>query len=237
MPRSRQTASSQTASDQTGRPALAAQTASDQSELQAAASLEARFRETWASGGRAGVVAAVLGPPAEIVPNQPVSNVRWVPRDRLTANLWNPNHQAPPEHRLLKTSIKETGWTQPIVVHQEGADDQGPLYEIIDGYHRWLVSADKQVAAMTGGLVPIVEIVDPDPAHARMATVRHNRARGVHGVLPMADLVAQLVELGVPDDEIGRRLEMDPEEVSRLADRGVMVKRGRGEGFGEGWSV
>jgi hypothetical protein len=53
----------------------------------------------------------------------------------------------------------------------------------------------------------------------------------------MADLVAELQELGVDPDEIGRRLEMDPEEVSRPADRGVMVKRGRADGFGEGWTV
>jgi ParB-like chromosome segregation protein Spo0J len=139
--------------------------------------------------------------------------VTWVKRDRLTANKWNPNRQAPPEHRLLRTSILENGWTQPIVAHEEGADDQGPLFEIVDGYHRWLVAADQRVAAMTDGLVPVVRLDDPDPALARMATIRHNRARATHGVLPMADLVAQLHELGLEPAEIGKRLEMDPEEM------------------------
>lgn len=123
----------------------------------------------------------------------------------------------------------EDGWTAPIVV---GVDD-----EIIDGYHRWTLGLkDTDVRSLTGGLVPIVRL-DITPEHRRMSTVRHNRARGTHGVLPMADLVAELQDLGVDPDEIGRRLEMDPEEVSRLADRGVMLKRGRADGFGEGWTV
>jgi ParB-like chromosome segregation protein Spo0J len=196
-----------------------------------------RVAKSQAEASSVSLPPTALVPPVLVCPDQPVSRVVWIPRDRLTANSWNPNRQAPPEHRLLKTSILENGWTQPLVVHQEGQDDQGLLYEIVDGYHRWLVSADKQVAALTDGLVPVVELVNPDPALARMATIRHNRARGVHGVLPMADLVAQLAELGIGDDEIGRRLEMDPEEVSRLKDRGVMVRRGASEGFGEGWTV
>jgi hypothetical protein len=53
----------------------------------------------------------------------------------------------------------------------------------------------------------------------------------------MADLVTQLHELGLSAAEIGNRLEMDPEEVARLADRGVMINRGRADGFGEGWTV
>lgn len=169
--------------------------------------------------------------------DQPISAVRWISRCRLTANGWNPNKAAPPERRLLKTSILENGWTQPIVVHQESEDDEGPLYEIVDGYHRWMTSADPKVSALTGGFVPIVELIEPDPALARLATVRHNRARGTHHVLGMADIVADLLNLGLTPEEIGRRLEMDDEEVDRLADRGVMTKRGAAAEFGKGWTV
>lgn len=164
---------------------------------------------------------------------QPVSVVSWVDRDLLQANDWNPNHQAPPEFRLLKTSILENGWTQPIV-----ARVAGDHYEIVDGFHRWSVSGDKEVAALTGGLVPVVVLAaETDDAVARMATIRHNRARGTHGVLPMADIVADLIERGLDQGEIGARLGMDPEEVDRLADRGVMVRRGAAEGFNNGWTV
>jgi len=109
--------------------------------------------------------------------------------------------------------------------------------EIVDGYHRWLVAADPKVAALTGGLVPVVLLGETDEAHARMSTVRHNRARGTHAVLGMADIVAALLAAGMSEDEIGRRLQMDDEEVDRLADRGEMVKRGRAAGFGQGWTV
>jgi ParB-like chromosome segregation protein Spo0J len=184
-----------------------------------------------------GALPAVTATPVTATASQPVSAVRWVPRHRLTANSWNPNHAAPPERRLLRTSILENGWTSAIVVHRFGADADGPLFQIIDGYHRWLTSADPDVAALTGGLVPIVELVEPDPALARMATIRHNRARGVHHVTGMADIVADLLQLGLTPEEIGRRLEMDEEEVSRLADRGVMTRRGSAASFGNGWTV
>lgn len=169
--------------------------------------------------------------PAE-APDQPISYVTWVPRDQLHANGWNPNHQAPPELRLLKTSIAENGWTQPIVTRRQ----DGRL-EIVDGYHRWMASGDKAIGALTGGLVPIVILPETDAILARLATIRHNRARGTHGVLPMADIVADLLREGLSPEEIGKRLEMDPEEVDRLADRGQMTKRGSADAFGTGWTV
>jgi ParB-like chromosome segregation protein Spo0J len=179
------------------------------------------------------VAGKTLTAPADVTA-QPVSAVEWVPRDRLSANDWNPNKQAPPERRLLKTSILENGWTQPIVVREH---DDGARLEIVDGYHRWLIAADKQVAALTGDLVPIVRLPQCPPDLARMATVRHNRARGTHHVLGMADIVADLLQFGLSPEEIGRRLEMDDEEVDRLADRGIMIKRGAAEAFGNGWTV
>ena len=174
----------------------------------------------------------------ELTREQPVAHLVWVHRDSLSANAWNPNIQAPPETKLLKLSILENGWTQPLVAH-EVTDDQGftASLEIVDGYHRWLVSADPEVFALTNGWVPVVLLrTGTDPATARMATVRHNRARGTHHVLRMADLVAELaVELAVEPASLGRRLGMDDEEVSRLLDRGQMTKRGSAPDFGQGW--
>lgn len=163
---------------------------------------------------------------------QPIATVTWRRRDELSANAWNPNRQAPPEHRLLKVSILESGWTQPIVARREANG-----LEIVDGYHRWLVAADPEIAALTGGLVPVVELLETDPAMARMSTIRHNRARGVHHVIRMADIVAELVDLGLTPEEIGRRLQMDEVEVDRLLDRGQMTKRGSGTEFNKGWAV
>lgn len=158
--------------------------------------------------------------------DQPVSSVLWVPREDLRANDYNPNHVAPPERKLLKLSIVEDGWTQPIVRRTDN--------EIVDGFHRWQTSADGDVWRMTDGLVPVVTI-DPDPAHQRMSTIRHNRARGTHAVVRMADIVAQLVDSGLAADEVGHRLGMEPEEVRRLLDRGRMIDRGRAPELGAAW--
>lgn len=170
--------------------------------------------------------------------DQPVSHVQWIAADRLTANHWNPNRQAPPEKRLLRLSILENGWTQPVVAHLSGEDADGPLYELVDGFHRWsLACTDREVAALTEGLIPVVLLIEPDPALARMATIRHNRARGTHHVVKMADIVAELVGLGTDPGEIGRRLQMEEEEVERLLDRGQMTKRGASAdgSFGQAW--
>jgi ParB-like chromosome segregation protein Spo0J len=159
---------------------------------------------------------------------QPVSRVQWVPRGKLKANNYNPNRVAPPELDLLKLSIREDGWTQPIVVL--------PDHTIIDGFHRWTVSADPAIRAMTGGLVPVV-VVDADPVHRMMSTIRHNRARGTHAVLRMADIVRNMAEAGLPPAEICQRLGMEEEELERLLDRSGMTVRGSAgvNGFGRAW--
>lgn len=158
---------------------------------------------------------------------QPVSAVQWVDRDTLRANDYNPNHMFAVERELLITSITEDGWTQPIVARADG--------EIVDGFHRWLVSDDPRVRAMTGGLVPVVILKHTEPAQQRMATIRHNRARGSHGVIPMAGIIAELVAMGLDAKAIGQRLGMEGEEVKRLLDRGNMKQRAGGGEFGQGW--
>lgn len=160
--------------------------------------------------------------------DHPIATVEWIDRAALHANDYNPNRVAPPELALLALSILEDGWTQPIVATADG--------EIVDGYHRWTVAARPDVAALTGGLVPVVRIrAAATDADRRMATIRHNRARGSHYVVKMADLVAALTDLDVDPDEIGRRLGMEPEEVRRLAERGHMPTRGRDDTFGNAW--
>ena len=48
------------------------------------------------------------------------------------------------------------------------------------------------------------------------STIRHNRARGVHGVRRMADIVAELYAMGWTDSEIAKELGMDADEVLRF---------------------
>lgn len=161
------------------------------------------------------------------IENQPVSNIQWVDRDKLHANQYNPNHVSPREMRLLKISIVEDGWTQPIVARTDG--------QIVDGFHRWLTSDTQEVRAMTGGKVPVVYL-DVPPEHQMMSTIRHNRARGNHGVLKMAEIVRHLVDNeNLSFEEVGNRLQMEEEEVDRLYDQSGMTVRGSKEGFNMGW--
>jgi ParB-like chromosome segregation protein Spo0J len=113
--------------------------------------------------------------------------------------------------KLLKISIMEDGWTQPIVVNHENV--------IVDGFHRWTISGDAEVYALTDGMVPIVCIRPRDEVSRKMATIRHNRARGTHGVLPMANIIESMLSEFKTMDEICDRLQMETDEVIRLANR------------------
>ena len=142
---------------------------------------------------------------------QPISKVTWIDRNLLHPNNYNPNRVLAAELELLKISIIEDGWTQPIVIN--------PDYEIVDGFHRWTVSADPRVYRITKGLIPVVVTAPKSIADQQMATIRHNRARGTHGVLDMAKIVSDLINANLSQQEIETRLQMESEEVIRLANR------------------
>lgn len=162
------------------------------------------------------------------IDNQPVSGVKWVDRTTLWSNDYNPNHVATPEMELLRNSLREDGWALPLVVRKDG--------EIVDGFHRWTLSDEKEFMAMTDGKVPIV-ILNPasDKAHQIESTVRYNRARGKHVMDLMADIVVKLLALGKKKEQICVLLGMEDEEFERLKDRGNMPKRGGKETFDKGW--
>lgn len=148
--------------------------------------------------------------------NQPIDRIQWIHRDNLKPNDYNPNKVAPPELKLLKISIQEDGWTQPIVIN--------PDYTIVDGFHRWTVSGHVEIYKLTEGYVPVVILKETDESQKKMATIRHNRARGTHGVLEMSNIVTDMVNNGVKGEEIMQRLMMEKEEVVRLLFRAGIPK-------------
>lgn len=159
----------------------------------------------------------------------PISAVEWRDPSEFHSNAYNPNKVFPPEMALLKRSILEDGWTQPIVVNAE-------TLEIIDGFHRWtLGSRDPDVMAASDGKVPVVFVTPVDEASQRMSTVRHNRARGKHGITAMSDIIRELKDRGLGDKEIRERLGMEQEEIDRLYDFRKSTKRVGQESFGKGW--
>ena len=159
---------------------------------------------------------------------QPIASVQWVDPGTLRANHYNPNRVFGPEMRLLKLSILSHGWTQPIVARTDG--------EIVDGFHRWtLASTDEDIRALTGGRCPVVYLQGVTIEEQMIATIRHNRARGQHGVIKMGEIVRSLIESGMAPEMIGSLLQMEDEEVERLADLTPSPQHAGLDHFGKGW--
>lgn len=143
----------------------------------------------------------------------PVYNIRRVPVEKIRANEYNPNKVAPPEMELLYRSIKEDGYTMPIVCYYHKDDD---MYEIVDGFHRYTVMLKyKDIYEREGGYLP-VSVIDKPISERMASTIRHNRARGTHNIDLMSNIVAELVEMGKSDRWIARHLGMDVDEILRL---------------------
>ncbi|MCL1952884.1 MAG: ParB/RepB/Spo0J family partition protein [Oscillospiraceae bacterium] len=143
----------------------------------------------------------------------PAYQVRRVPIEKIQANAYNPNTVPPPEMQLLIQSIWEDGYTMPIVCYYLADTDR---YEIVDGFHRYkAMLLDPDIARREGNCLP-VSVIDKPLASRMASTVRHNRARGVHSIDLMTNLVAQLVEAGLGDDWIMKNIGMDRDELLRL---------------------
>ncbi len=143
----------------------------------------------------------------------PVYNIIAVPIEKIRANEYNPNRVAPPELELLYRSIKEDGYTMPIVCYYHKEDD---MYEIVDGFHRYTVMLKyRDIYEREDGKLP-VSVIDKPISERMASTIRHNRARGSHDVDLMSNIVAELVEMGKSDAWIAKHLGMDIDEILRL---------------------
>lgn len=128
--------------------------------------------------------------------------------DLVQANNYNPNNVSSDNMKLLETSIIENGMCFPVVTIWSPDDEK---YIIIDGFHRYTIFKDYLEAKE----LPIV-VLNHDIKQRMSATVQFNRARGVHQVEMMGDLVKALVEQGMEEDDISKQLGMQLEEVFRL---------------------
>lgn len=143
----------------------------------------------------------------------PVYNVKAVPLDKIQANSYNPNSVAPPEMKLLYQSIKEDGYTMPIVCYYLSEIDK---YEIVDGFHRYTVmKTHKDIYERENGCLPVV-IIEKDISNRMASTIRHNRARGSHDVELMTGIVSELTQSGMSDQWIMKNIGMDADELLRL---------------------
>lgn len=145
----------------------------------------------------------------------PVGRVQWVPRELVMANDYNPNSVAHKEMELLRTSITEDGYTQPIVAIWDPKAAGDGRYVVVDGFHRFTSQRYPEIRESTSGYLPVV-VLDK-PIEDRMAsTVRHNRARGKHSINGMSSIVFGMLQEGQTDEQICTKLGLEAEELARL---------------------
>ena len=164
----------------------------------------------------------------------PIYNVQAIPIEKIQANAYNPNSVAPPEMKLLYQSIKQDGYTQPVVAFYLEEQDK---YEIVDGFHRYRTMLEhKDIYERENGCLPVV-VIDKDISNRMASTIRHNRARGSHSIDLMVNIVAELTEAGMSDAWIMKNIGMDAEELLRLKQISGLAALFKDKDFSNSWEV
>lgn len=164
----------------------------------------------------------------------PVYNMLRVKIEKIRANAYNPNAVAPPEMRLLEKSIREDGYTIPIVCYRIPDSDE---FEIVDGFHRYTVMMTcRDIREREGGCMPIV-VIEKDISNRMASTIRHNRARGSHSIDLMVNIVGELVQSGMSDEWIAKNIGMDADELLRLKQISGLAAMFKDRDFTAAWAV
>lgn len=151
-----------------------------------------------------------------------VLKVEYVPIDSILPNTYNPNRQSEHEFELLCRSMREDGFTQPIIV-------QSSTRQIVDGEHRW-----RAANALHFTEIPVV-FVDMTVEQMKIATLRHNRARGTEDIDLTAKVMQDLRQLGALD-WAQDSLMLDDIEMQRLLDDKSAAEALANEEFSEAWT-
>lgn len=166
---------------------------------------------------------------------EPVDCVLWVKNDTVEANDYNPNSVAPPEMELLRLSIANDGYTQPIVSMINGGSR-----EVIDGFHRNRVGKEcDEIQSRVHGYLPVVTIRESQTGKDNRiaSTIRHNRARGKHQIESMSDIVVDLKKRNWSPKKISKELGMDSDEVLRLTQISGLTEMFKDSDFSMAWEA
>jgi len=101
--------------------------------------------------------------------------------EKLRPNPWNPNRMSDEMFHKLKEYVKREGMVEPIVVRP-----QADGFEILGGYHRWLICKELGYAR-----VPCV-VVELDDRRARILSVNLNELKGQSLPHLLAELIHDL---------------------------------------------
>lgn len=118
--------------------------------------------------------------------------------NKIIPNDYNPN--VVPEDTLakLRAEIADKGLCEPIIVRGRGDD-----YEIVDGYHRWLICRDlgmKEIPCIVQGY---------DSKEARIKTLQLNYMRGSPVPIKLASLIHELSK-EISLEDLAKRLPYEP---------------------------
>lgn len=152
-----------------------------------------------------------------------------VPIEKVRANNYNPNNVSDNNMQLLLQSIQDNGFCFPVVTVYDPDED---VYVIVDGFHRYSIFKDY----LEADELPIV-VLEQDIKQRMASTVQFNRARGVHQVELMGDLVKSLINQGATDEEIAKHLGMDLEEVFRLKQITGIAELFKNQTYSKSWVV
>lgn len=142
-------------------------------------------------------------------------DVEWVPRLALEPNEYNPSQSDGTNREVLKKSIVDNSWTQPLLVQPDGT--------IINGESRWFVARHPDIQeeesltpdGIDAGYVPVY-VLDGGKKQAMAATYQHNAATGSHDKEAVAELVRETEDIEWALD----RLEMEESELEVLEETG-----------------
>lgn len=153
--------------------------------------------------------------------------VRYVNVTEIAPNSYNPNRQSEREFELLIKSITEDGFTQPIVVVK--TEGQEGKFTIVDGEHRFR-------AAVKIGYTEIPVAITPMTIEqARIATLRHNRARGSEDIELATQVLRDLQSMGALE-WAQDSLDLSDVEVNRLLDDIPAPEALAAEEFSPAWA-
>lgn len=152
-----------------------------------------------------------------------------VPIDKVFANEYNPNHVSNNNMELLLQSIIDNGFCFPVVTVYDDVLDR---YIVVDGFHRFQIFKEYLKAS----ILPVV-VLEQNISQRMAATVQFNRARGVHQVELMGDLVKALAEQGIEDNEIAKHLGMETDEVYRLKQITGIAELFKNQTYSKSWEM
>lgn len=167
--------------------------------------------------------------------HHPVDFVAWEKSSNVEPNNYNPNAIPPPEMQLLYESIKNDGYTMPIVGFRDIEN-----IKIVDGFHRRETEQrNSDIQESTFGRVPVSSIraSQIDTGDRMASTIRHNRARGVHNIDLMSTIVSELVEMGKGDAWICKHLGMSKDELLRMKQITGLASLFKNKDFSDSWEV